>query len=81
MWAAFKEKKVEGSTLTALNTEAVSDPKDRYNVSKLIDVFMSRELAALPATKDIIVNNVNPGESTPALFLAQILTSLRPLRL
>jgi retinol dehydrogenase-12 len=77
MWAAFKEKKVEGSTLAALNTEAVSDPKDRYNVSKLIDVFMSRELASLAATKDIIVNNVNPGESTPALVLARILTLLQ----
>lgn len=34
---------------------------DRYNVSKLLSLFLARKIATLPAAKDIVVNCVNPG--------------------
>ncbi|KAM0746967.1 NAD(P)-binding protein [Meredithblackwellia eburnea MCA 4105] len=63
VFAAFKEKSVEGSTLAALNTKEISDMWDRYNVTKVLSLFMARQLAQLPlaAEKDVVVNCVNPG--------------------
>lgn len=34
---------------------------DRYNVSKLLDLFLVREIAKLPLAKDVVVDVVNPG--------------------
>jgi retinol dehydrogenase-12 len=53
----------EGATPHPLAT--LSDPNqfrrfDRYNVTKLINIFLARELAKL-AGPNIVVNSVNPG--------------------
>lgn len=34
---------------------------DRYNFSKLISLFLARQIARLPLAKDIVVDVVNPG--------------------
>ncbi|KAK4699718.1 hypothetical protein P7C70_g6538, partial [Phenoliferia sp. Uapishka_3] len=60
-WAAFKESKVPGSTLEALNSEEHANIHDRYNVTKLISLFMARKIAALPASEGVVVNCINPG--------------------
>lgn len=39
-----------------------------YMVSKLIDVFITRQLALLPAAKDIIVNCVNVSNTQTLCF-------------
>lgn len=35
--------------------------KDRYNVSKLLDVFLAHQIAALPLASGVVVNVINPG--------------------
>ncbi|KAI5476855.1 hypothetical protein MNV49_007089 [Pseudohyphozyma bogoriensis] len=60
-FAAFKEKNVAGSTLAALNKQEHFNSSDRYNITKLIDLFMTRKLATLPLASKVIVNCVNPG--------------------
>lgn len=32
-----------------------------YNISKLLDVFLARKIAALPAAKNVQVTTANPG--------------------
>lgn len=34
---------------------------DRYNVTKLINIFMTRQIAQLPLAKGVVVNVTNPG--------------------
>ncbi|KAJ7742842.1 hypothetical protein B0H16DRAFT_1562530 [Mycena metata] len=47
--------------------QALNDPsrgrmtKDRYAVSKLFNLFLAREIAALPQAQGVIVNVVDPG--------------------
>lgn len=62
-WASFNEKSIPGSTLAALNSPESSTMNDRYNVSKLLDVFITRQIASLPSVKSsgLVVNTVNPG--------------------
>ena len=64
--AAFKYRNTKGSIL-----DAVNDPKnfslDHYNIVKLLEVFLAREIASLPMASRIIVNAVNPGLSTSQL--------------
>lgn len=60
-WAAFTESKVAGSTLAALNAPEHCNTQDRYNVSKLLSLFLARKIASLPAARDVVVNCVNPG--------------------
>jgi len=65
-WAKFAQKDVSGSLLDALNDpKQYADGSERYNVSKLLNLFMAREIAKLPAAASgqVVVNTVNPGES------------------
>ncbi|KAM0746972.1 NAD(P)-binding protein [Meredithblackwellia eburnea MCA 4105] len=63
VFAAFKEKNIPGSTLEALNKPELANFHDRYNVSKVLDLFIARQLAKLPLVRShsIVVNVVNPG--------------------
>ena len=40
---------------------------DTYNTSKLLVMFLVRELAALPIATNVIVNAVNPGMTVSGL--------------
>jgi retinol dehydrogenase 12 len=53
----------EEDVLTVLDDESRFNSEDRYNVSKLLQVFYVRELAARlnPVIDGVIVNMVNPG--------------------
>lgn len=59
--ARFPERSAS-PILTALSEERRFTPSDRYFVSKLLDVFLTRELAKSDELKDIgiIVCFVNP---------------------
>lgn len=59
-WAKLKQQD-EPSILAALNDKSKADNNDLYNLSKLLDVFMAREIAALPAARKVNVNSLNPG--------------------
>ncbi|KAL8280529.1 hypothetical protein RQP46_007177 [Phenoliferia psychrophenolica] len=58
-WSTFTQH-ADPHPITALNDAAHFDGKDRYNVSKLLNVFLARKLAAA-AGDDVVVNVVNPG--------------------
>ncbi len=77
-YTTFPEKSApEGKILATLNDESTADMADRYNVSKLLEVFFTRELASRSpapsqvanADKDsrqtgkggVIINFLNPG--------------------
>lgn len=50
--------------IAELNTEAYFKKlpfAEMYNISKLLDVFLARKIAALPAAQDIQVTVTNPG--------------------
>ena len=65
----FNERKApEGKILETLNTRETADMADRYQVSKLLEVFFVRELVKEIAKKhpdtkepDVVINFVNPG--------------------
>jgi len=44
-----------------LNDEGQAVDRQVYNTSKLIDVYIAREISKLPAASKIIVNSCNPG--------------------
>lgn len=63
--AAFKERTAP-SIFTALNTRETSLIRDRYNVSKLLEILVVRELAPLISPENeqkqkVVLNCVNPG--------------------
>ncbi|KAJ7464628.1 hypothetical protein FB451DRAFT_1264101, partial [Mycena latifolia] len=58
--AAFPEKSGL-NVLQVLNDEAKSNLKDRYPTSKLFNLFLVREIAALPQAEGVVVNVVDPG--------------------
>ncbi|KAI5476866.1 Short chain dehydrogenase atnD [Pseudohyphozyma bogoriensis] len=60
-WAKFIEKDVPGSTLAALNSEQDFQGGDRYQVTKLINLFIARKLATLPIASSVVISMVNPG--------------------
>lgn len=62
-WAKFNERKEPGSILAALSDEKVFKPnaQDRYQVSKLLNIYITNRLAKLTRDDDIIVNTVNPA--------------------
>ena len=66
-WAKFNEAKTSGSILDNFKDEKQFDAMDRYSTSKLLDIFMAREIAALPAAANVTVNSVNPGLSRSQL--------------
>lgn len=60
MWTSFKERKAP-RILDELDDEKNWGNPDRYNVSKLLNVLWTRELASRVKPSDIVVNTVNPG--------------------
>ncbi|KAJ6620576.1 hypothetical protein B0H10DRAFT_1791582 [Mycena sp. CBHHK59/15] len=58
--AKFAEKSAS-NILQELNDKAKSVQKDRYATSKLLDLFLAREIAELPKAEGVVVNVVDPG--------------------
>ncbi|CAD6594597.1 MAG: hypothetical protein ASARMPRED_001052 [Alectoria sarmentosa] len=65
--AAFKCRHAPGQLLIALNDPENFSMIDTYNTSKLLVMFLVRELAALPIATNVIVNAVNPGMTVSGL--------------
>jgi len=59
-WSKFKEAKNDQHPIHALNDKSKFDGNDRYNVSKLLNLFLVREIGQI-ATDKVVVNVVNPG--------------------
>ena len=61
--AKFKESQVPlGQIFATLGNESKANMVDRYNVSKLLAMFVVREIAAKsPLSSGVIVNCVAPG--------------------
>nr|GAT59592.1 short-chain dehydrogenase/reductase family protein [Mycena chlorophos] len=57
----FEERKLTADLLKTLNTDTKTDFVDRYPTSKLLLNLQTRELAALPAARNVVVNLVDPG--------------------
>lgn len=49
------------STHSFCTQTELSNLSDRYNITKLINVFLSHQISQLSSAQDIVVNNVNPG--------------------
>ncbi|SGY74432.1 BQ5605_C005g03363 [Microbotryum silenes-dioicae] len=60
-WARFEEAKVPGSTLDALNSPEHFYKTDRYNITKLLNMYLAHNLARILEKDSVIVNVVNPG--------------------
>jgi len=76
--AKFKELSApQGQLFTALADEKKSDMSDRYNISKLLGMFVVRQLADMaPFTSSgVIVNCVAPGYAPYLSTLYPLLTS------
>ena len=68
--AAFKERKAPAGQLFAtLNDKATANMSDRYNVSKLLGMFVVKQMAALAplSSSGVIVNCVAPGYVAPLI--------------
>lgn len=62
--AKFKERTApEGKIFATLNDKAKSNMSDRYNVSKLLEIFVIRQLAEMSplSSSNVVVNCVGPG--------------------
>ena len=62
--ASFKESKApDGQIFATLNDKSSAKMSDRYNVSKLLAIFVVKQIAALSpiASSGVIVNCVAPG--------------------
>lgn len=62
VYAKFKAGKAD-HPIHALNDKAQFDGNDRYNESKLLNIFITRDISKIASSK-IIVNTVNPGASS-----------------
>ena len=60
MWTSFKERTAP-KVLDELDNEKSWGNPDRYNVSKLLNVLWTRELASKVKPSEIVINTVNPG--------------------
>ena len=60
MWTSFKERTAL-RILDELDKEKTWGNPDRYNVSKLLNVLWTRELASKVKPSEIIINTVNPS--------------------
>lgn len=60
MWTAFKERTAP-NILSELDDKKNWGNPDRYNVSKLLNVLWTRELASKVEPAEIVINTVNPG--------------------
>lgn len=59
-----EQSAAHGEILKTLNDKDTANMSDRYNVSKLLEVFFTRELAARSSSKndkDVVINFLNPG--------------------
>lgn len=65
-WAKFPQQDAP-TLLAALNDKSQADFQDTYNMSKLLDIFMTREIAQLPLAQKVIVNTLTPGLCVSAL--------------
>jgi NAD(P)-dependent dehydrogenase (short-subunit alcohol dehydrogenase family) len=66
--AKFKERNAPASNIFAtLNDERNANMSDRYNVSKLLGIFVIKQMAALSplSSSNVIVNSVAPGYVFP----------------
>lgn len=59
-WSKFPQQDAP-TLLAALNDESQALMSDRYNLSKLLDIFITREIAKLPAAQKVVVNTLTPG--------------------
>jgi len=59
-WAKLAQQD-QPNIIEALNKKEKATVQDTYNISKLLDVFMAREIAKLSAASKVIVTSVNPG--------------------
>ena len=60
MWTSFKER-MAPRILEELDDQKNWGSPDRYNVSKLLNVLWTRELASKVKPSEVIINTVNPG--------------------
>jgi retinol dehydrogenase-12 len=75
-WAQFPQQDAKGSLIEALDDPiGFISPNERYNMSKVLDVFMAREIAKLPAVTSgkVNVNSANPGEPILLFFPMHLL--------
>jgi len=59
-YAKFKVHQ-NSKPIQALNDQTLFDAHDRYQTTKLLDVFMAREFAKLPTAKNVVISAPNPG--------------------
>lgn len=59
-WAKFPQQDAP-TLLAALNDEKQADFNDQYNMSSLLDIFLTKELASLPSAQKVVVNTLTPG--------------------
>lgn len=67
MWTSFKERTAP-RILDELDDEKNWGNPDRYNVSKLLNVLWTRELASKVDASQVIINTVNPGLVKSSLY-------------
>ncbi|KAJ7735789.1 hypothetical protein B0H16DRAFT_128083 [Mycena metata] len=67
MYLAKFSERSGAKLLETLNNESESNIIDRYNTSKLFNLFLAREIATLPQAKGVVVNVVHPGLCTSEL--------------
>lgn len=64
-WSEFPQKNLPGSLMEAFDDPfQFANADERYQTSKLLDVFMAREIAKLPITSEVIVTSACPGKKT-----------------
>lgn len=73
-WTKFKESS-DPHPIHALNDKSRFDGKDRYNVSKLLNIYLAREVGALASDK-VVVNVVSPDKFAIQLGIFSLLTTL-----
>ena len=59
-YSAIFAEHTDPHPIHALNDKSRFVPSDRYNVSKLLDIYLAREIAKR-AGLNVVVNVVNPG--------------------
>ena len=59
-YATFKVHQ-DPKPIQALNDPTLFDGHGRYETTKLLDVFMAREFAKLPAAKNVVISAPTPG--------------------
>ena len=72
--AAFKERKAPaGQIFARLNDEKTAAMADRYNVSKLLEIFVVKQMAAMAplSSNNVVVNCVAPGYVLPLFDIAK----------